>query len=485
MSKESEEGDGGAPAWVMTFADLMSLLMCFFVLLLSFAEMDLQKFKQISGSMKNAFGVQRDIKVKEMPKGTSVIAREFSPGRPTPTPVQEVRQQTVDETRQTVEFTDATTEKNDDGTGESADNIEQAPVRTEHISDIESQSELDTKLQVLSEIVTEMSQEMAEIKEKHDENLSEEEKADLEKATTSVTTIEEKIEELLKLDKDLLPHVEVAKEPSYEKTRADAQKLMDALEPEIKEGLVSIETESNKILLRIKEKGSFPSGSSTMKGGFMPVIEKLKESLRTIEGQILVAGHTDNVPIKTSRFRSNWELSSSRSVTVVHELLNESKLNPRRFAVEGHGSAHPIVPNNNPENRALNRRVELTIVQSGDDSDSEISLEAEKTNIEETNISEESQTEEVLPEKIDLSEELHTEEILPDKIDLSQELHTEKVLPDKIDLSEELVIEETLADEAQVSEETPVEEDKQAADFAEFGTIRNRLQSISEGLKQD
>ena len=71
----------GLPGYMGTFADLMSLLMCFFVLLLSFAEMDVQKFKQIAGSMEKAFGVQNILEVKDIPKGTSVIAQEFRPGR--------------------------------------------------------------------------------------------------------------------------------------------------------------------------------------------------------------------------------------------------------------------------------------------------------------------------------------------------------------------------------------------------------------------
>ncbi|MEN7343850.1 MAG: flagellar motor protein MotB, partial [Pseudomonadota bacterium] len=86
-----EEG-GGVPAWVMTFADLMTLLMCFFVLLLAFSEMDAAKFKELSGSVKQAFGVQSEIEARTIPKGTSVIAREFSPGKPTPTMLDEVRQ---------------------------------------------------------------------------------------------------------------------------------------------------------------------------------------------------------------------------------------------------------------------------------------------------------------------------------------------------------------------------------------------------------
>jgi len=132
VSQKKEEEGGGAPAWVMTFADLMSLLMCFFVLLLSFAEMDLNKFKQIAGSMKTAFGVQREIKVKEPPKGTSVIAREFSPGRPTPTPINDIRQNTIDENEQTLEFTDAISGKQEAESmeaGEQDDGSETAPIQ--------------------------------------------------------------------------------------------------------------------------------------------------------------------------------------------------------------------------------------------------------------------------------------------------------------------------------------------------------------------
>jgi chemotaxis protein MotB len=94
----------GLPAWLATFADLMSLLMCFFVLLLSFSEMDVLKFKQIAGSMKFAFGVQNKIEVKDIPKGTSVIAMEFRPGRPDPTPIESIQQQTIEMTQPMLEF---------------------------------------------------------------------------------------------------------------------------------------------------------------------------------------------------------------------------------------------------------------------------------------------------------------------------------------------------------------------------------------------
>lgn len=106
MSDEEEEVcecPAGIPAWVMTFADLMSLLMCFFVLLLSFAEMDALKFKRLAGELRQAFGVQTEINANDPPKGTSVIARHFSPSIPEPTPINEVRQKTSDLTKSSLE----------------------------------------------------------------------------------------------------------------------------------------------------------------------------------------------------------------------------------------------------------------------------------------------------------------------------------------------------------------------------------------------
>ena len=256
MEEDEIECDcpAGIPAWVMTFADLMSLLMCFFVLLLSFAEMDIQKFKQVKGSMNEAFGVQRDVSASETPMGTSLIAEEFSSAAPQHTLINEVRQVTTDDTKQTLEFTDALDDSKNDG---------------------------------------EQGQ----------------------------------------------------KQEISEKTAQDSLKLQKALEEEIDKGLVEIETQSGAIIIRISEKASFPSGAAKIRNGFIPVLKKLRGALAEVEGSVVVAGHTDDRPIKTARFRSNWELSASRAVSVVHELLAEKILPRDRFIVEGHGDAHPIVSN--------------------------------------------------------------------------------------------------------------------------------------------
>jgi chemotaxis protein MotB len=101
---ENTPRNAGAPVWFVTFADLMVLLMCFFVLMLSFSEMDVAKFKLMAGSMNAAFGVQTDVAVTAAPKGTSTTATEFSPAAPEPTDTNEVRQHTVDSQMDTLDL---------------------------------------------------------------------------------------------------------------------------------------------------------------------------------------------------------------------------------------------------------------------------------------------------------------------------------------------------------------------------------------------
>ncbi|MCU7857470.1 MAG: OmpA family protein, partial [Candidatus Thiodiazotropha sp. (ex Lucinoma borealis)] len=138
---------------------------------------------------------------------------------------------------------------------------------------------------------------------------------------------------------------------------------------EIADGLLDVETEDTKIIIRIQEKGSFPSGRANLNPDFFEVITKITEVIASTPGKIIVAGHTDNIPISTRRFRSNWELSSARAVTVVHAMLSNAALDESRFLIQGYADSRPLVSNDSSENRAQNRRVEL-VIQRGEDTDS-------------------------------------------------------------------------------------------------------------------
>ena len=287
-----DEEDGceckpGLPAWLATFADLMSLLMCFFVLLLSFSEMDALKFKRLAGSMAQAFGVQNKLNVNDVPKGTSIIAQEFSPGTPEPTPINEIWQHTEDISTMSLE-----TQCSEQYDVEQGDEANEAGVKAR---------------------------------------------------------IKSRLEELIG------------------ETEQDAISLANALHEQIANGEVEVETRGRQIIIRIREKGSFKSGSSELTGNYRDVMDEIQDVLIDKPGKIQVQGHTDNIPISTARFRSNWELSASRAVSVAQELMRDNLINPRRFEVAGFADTVPLVPNDTNDNRIRNRRVEIVIRQGLND----------------------------------------------------------------------------------------------------------------------
>ena len=281
MSDAPEEADegGGLPGWVMTFADLMTLLMCFFVLLLSFSEMDVAKFKQMAGSMEQAFGVQAEIEVKMIPRGTSIIAQEFSPGVPQRTVLNEIRQMTVNSNQSTLDV------------GQERGEPDESRVGANSAVDLESA-----------------------------EQLAEEQ----------------------------------------------AERLREALADEIAEGSLEVRLEGSDVVVQILEQDSFASGSSLLEATFQPTLDRIGTMLNDMIGAIRIAGHTDNVPISTSQFRSNWDLSAMRATTVAHRLLSTG-IDPGRVMISGHADTQPRAPNDSVANRALNRRIDITLVTSRTD----------------------------------------------------------------------------------------------------------------------
>ncbi|OOE67318.1 flagellar motor protein MotB [Salinivibrio sp. ML198] len=305
MAQQQEEEEckcppPGLPPWMGTFADLMSLLMCFFVLLLSFSEMDVLKFKQIAGSMKFAFGVQNVLEVKDIPKGTSVIAQEFRPGRPEPTPIEVIMQQTIDMTQRTLDFQ----EGEDDRSGGSQRNT--------------SDKEGGTSAQVASQLEQQRMQQQLE---------------QLQKA------------------------------------------LMQALQREIDEGAVEVENLGQQLVIRIREKGAFPQNSAFLQPKFRPMVRQIAQLVKDVPGEIKVSGHTDSTPLESELYRSNWDLSAQRAVSVAQEMEKVPGFNHLRMKVEGLADTKPRAPNNSPENRASNRRVEIAVIQGKPTYSDEISTE--------------------------------------------------------------------------------------------------------------
>ncbi len=134
-----------------------------------------------------------------------------------------------------------------------------------------------------------------------------------------------------------------------------------SLERELSESRIVLIDEGSRIIIRFPGATTFLPGSDQLADWFGPALRRIASIIKATKGRILVSGHTDNAPISTARFRSNWDLSSARAVTVVHYLTLDAKVRPDRITAQGFGSSRPLAPNDTPENQSSNRRVEIAI----------------------------------------------------------------------------------------------------------------------------
>ena len=259
MSNPPKKCPAGLPLWLATFADLMSLLLVLFVLLLTFAEMNVVRYKALAGSMRDAFGLVKEDRL------SGVIEIDGSIKRKTAAEV------------------DPTT----------------SPIPVVSID----------------------------------------------------LTNEEVQEEDFEMDQTAPQEKQV-------------EQVQDAVTKVLKDSDTGVEVKrtGDEVVITFPSSIAFPSGTDAVNQHFAATIDSLAPILKKSEGQIIVAGHTDNVPITSGRFRSNWDLSAARATAVVHRLIEYGGLNPGRMTVQGYGESRPLVANDSPTNRAKNRRVEVTVV---------------------------------------------------------------------------------------------------------------------------
>jgi type VI secretion system protein ImpK len=138
------------------------------------------------------------------------------------------------------------------------------------------------------------------------------------------------------------------------------QRIRAALSAEISAGKLNADQTANEIVITVGNLSLFAAGKATVLESFQPIAAKIADTLEKEPGYIKVIGHTDNTPIKTVRFPSNYELSVERAQAVA-DILKPRLSRPERLRVEGKGADSPVVPNTTPEGKARNRRVEIMI----------------------------------------------------------------------------------------------------------------------------
>ncbi|MBN2039976.1 MAG: OmpA family protein [Spirochaetes bacterium] len=189
--------------------------------------------------------------------------------------------------------------------------------------------------------------EIAELKKKYDSKISELE--------SLISNLNSELAEIKKLSE--------SQQKELDRMSAQANELEQQLSEEIERGEIRLKRLHEKIIINIDDRISFDSGSSSLKKDVMNALEKVANILSNYpENRIVIEGHTDNVPISTKKFRDNWQLSSERALAVLNFLLKNTKLDPVRFSAAGFGEYQPIVSNDTPENKALNRRVDIVVI---------------------------------------------------------------------------------------------------------------------------
>ena len=379
-TKEEEEHEcpecppKGAPAWMATFADMATLLMAFFVLILSFAEFNVPKFKQISGSMKNAFGIQRIIPVVEQPKGTTLLSLSFSPN-PTPAVQENLKQQTTETDQKNVELKTKTQDNTkDDGQNEDAtelaqnikDAIARGDIEVEVLADkvIVNFTPLEAEEKDLPNLLQETLNSIETVKSASGKSESEVLFGGLEQKLAQLATAaasKGKLESESSDGNNIGESPDISKEEE-KKAQIAEDKFKIALREEIGEGLINVDRDEDKVIITVGSGGAFKSGSAELTSKAKKIMAKIADLNKKGKSEILVSGHTDDTPlIFGSIYRDNWDLAAARASSVVQELSKSGKIPSDKLRAISFGETKPIEQNDTRKGREKNRRIEIEI----------------------------------------------------------------------------------------------------------------------------
>ena len=357
--KEEETGEDcpacnkGAPAWMATFADMATLLMAFFVLILSFAQVNVPKYKEVAGSMRSAFGVQTVIPSIEPPTAESIILQQYERTVTDPTASNRIEEQKTDEPPNEDELSfnigDGSAETNaiDLLTQELREEISQGMVNITR-----TESGIDVSFPV-RQGSSEGGQRIT---------------GDMIDALARVAMVQANTSEMITLSGGALQRGNSQNWYNSEQYREESlasdryELIRSNLNEEIAEGLAQVSLDGEDVIITLSEQGSFQSGSAELEQSFFDVLNRVGASLVGVGGLVEIEGHTDNVPLAFGgRYRDNWDLSSARSSRVADYLLQQGFLLAGSVVVEGYADTKPVASNDSLEGRALNRRIEVIV----------------------------------------------------------------------------------------------------------------------------
>jgi chemotaxis protein MotB len=356
---------GGAPAWMATFADMATLLMAFFVLLLSFANTSQPKFKNVSGSMQMAFGVQTLIPIVEPPDAQNLIATQYMTAEVEQTPVQTIEEQRTDEPQPVDPELNRDVAPADSQTNDAVEMLETA------LADQIAAGKISISVTNQTVTLNLLDPDSLEADNSPDNQPSagqiSAELLDVFAAvveTAEQTSADIEVMSAVALESEAQVESDSALAQSNARSEADNQyeTIRRNLANEIQSGLASVSRDGDNIIIRLAEQGSFASGNAELQQTFLSLLDRVATSLSGSSGSISVEGHTDDVNlVPGGRYRSNWELSSARAAAVADYILGRSQFDSGQISVSGYADTRPIADNETALGRAQNRRIEIIV----------------------------------------------------------------------------------------------------------------------------
>ena len=383
----------GAPIWMATFADMVCILIAIFVLILTFADFDVPKFKELTGALRMSFGVQREEVVLEQPKGTTIIEVNFSPS-PVQAIIEEIRQDTTIENLEEIER-DSEDKDADQGealdTGGKMDGNQYDDKGSQSNSKIIAERlasalegaiqageiELRTKgEQVVVEYVSKQNARepsetnLPELMQQtltalDDANLTKTQKSDVvmgnlqQQLREILVTVDQQRNEIRELNNELYGNDGDADDKAKASIAKDVLEV--ALRQEIDQGLVAVEQRKDNVIITVGSGGAFPSGTADLTAKAQEVIERIAFNALTSSSRMTVTGHTDNVPISGGLYRDNWDLAAARAASVVQAVQATGIVSPENLEAVSKGENEPVASNENAIGRERNRRIEIEI----------------------------------------------------------------------------------------------------------------------------
>lgn len=342
-----EKSTRSAPPWMVTFADLVILLMCFFVLMLSFSTMSDSTFATVSSSIRSSF--KGDTKVAMSAPATSTSSSEISfvPAindalrlSPTAALGDEVLSKDIPPTL----LADAS--RLESGLREWIDRkiVAVHPTNTRILIRFDTLSSGDTASKILA--INGMLAAMQRISELTPTLGSE---VTITGATSTL------LEAARKSDGNLIDKKNRGELLALE--REARSLLKDALLNES----IKIDSRGQTLLISMGTEGAFGSGDAQLTAQARRWTQKISEVARNSDALIVVSGHTDDMPISNARYRDNWDLSAARAIAVVREMVRVHRIDAERVRAQGFADTKPVVANDSASNRLRNRRIEISL----------------------------------------------------------------------------------------------------------------------------